>query len=75
METYTRQYLKSELAKRNLPCSTPTLNKFERSGVIPMPSRIQFMSRTARVYTKQEIDLIISRIDAYENAKKKKVEL
>jgi len=64
-QTYTRQFLKEVLALNKLPNSTPALNKYEREGIIPAPSRVAFKSRSWRVYTHEDIQNIVKSLTAY----------
>ena len=63
---YTKQHLLKALKQAGLPCSYPTLIRYETLGKINKPEKtISFNDREWRLYTRVEIDDIIIKIRSF----------
>lgn len=65
---YTKKHLLVALKAADLPCSFPTLIRYEKTGKIPRPTKIIcFSDRIWRIYTQIEIDEIILKVKSFKN--------
>jgi len=64
-KTENKKQLFKAMKKAGVPCSYPTLLIYEAKGVIPQPVR---NSNNNRIYSKEDIQLIISKVKEYRKA-------
>lgn len=63
---YSKKHLLNALRAEGLPCTYPTILKYEREHLINKPyGMVVFDDRKWRFYTKGEIDVIIEAAKAY----------
>jgi hypothetical protein len=65
-ELLGKKQLLQALKDANLPCTYPTLLRFERLGIIEKPvSLVSYEDRAWRFYTVDELKIIIDKIREY----------
>jgi len=64
-DIYLKQHLLNALKKAGLPCSYPTLVRYEVKGIIPKTGRVTSKHRKWRVYTQDDIDAIVEAVRKY----------
>jgi len=69
----TRKDLIQALTDKKLPCSTPTLNRFEDLGIIKTPGYCLKRNNNGleRLYTEKEIEVAVASVENYLKDKKK----
>ncbi len=55
-----------------LPHTKPTVAKYERLGIIPIPERIEYGNKKHRIYTDELIKISVTNIKKYWTKKKVK---
>lgn len=56
---FSKRHLLEALKKAKVPYTYKALLKFERDGVIPMPSRVDGRER---YYTREQIEMIVEKV-------------
>ena len=69
MEALAREMIPGTLT--TLPHTKPTLIKYEKEGIIPIPERIEYGNKKHRIYTPELIKISVEKIKKYWAKKKK----
>ena len=60
--------------RKPLPHTKPTIVRYERLGIIPIPERIEYGKKKHRIYTEPLIKESVEKVKKYWASKKKKNE-
>jgi len=69
-EIYTKQDLYNALKEAGLPCSRPTVIRYEKLGLIAKNKTLKGWKKATVIYTEAEIKKSVERIKEYVHNKK-----
>lgn len=71
---YSKKHLLQALREAGLPCSYPTLVRYEKEGIVSKPAgMVGYMDREWRFYTQEEIEQVLAAVKAHVEASEEKV--